>query len=70
MKASYEDLRTVKQLVNETPFLTEQKLRWYIFNAETNGLLFAIVKISNRVYIDRVAFADWVESHRMAPAND
>ncbi|WP_192966894.1 DNA-binding protein [Phycobacter azelaicus] len=70
MKASYEDLRTVKQLVNETPFLTEQKLRWYIFNAETNGLLFAIVKISNRVYIDRVAFADWVESHRMAPANN
>jgi hypothetical protein len=70
MKASYEDLRTVKQLVNETPFLTEQKLRWYIFNAETNGLLFAIVKISNRVYIDRVAFAKWVESHRLAPAND
>ena len=70
MKASYEDLRTVKQLVNETPFLTEQKLRWYIFNAETNGLLFAIVKISNRVYIDRVAFANWVESHRMAPANN
>ena len=70
MKASYEDLRTVKQLVNETPFLTEQKLRWYIFNAETNGLLFAIVKISNRVYIDRVAFADWVESHRMEPANN
>lgn len=70
MKASYEDLRTVKQLVSETPFLTEQKLRWYIFNAETNGLLFAIVKISNRVYIDRVAFANWVESHRMAPANN
>ncbi|CRL11372.1 hypothetical protein NIT7321_02228 [Phaeobacter italicus] len=69
MKASYEDLRTVKQLVSETPFLTEQKLRWYIFNAETNGLLFAIVKISNRVHIDRVAFANWVESHRMAPAN-
>lgn len=69
MKASYEDLRTVKQLVSETPFLTEQKLRWYIFNAETNGLLFAIVKISNRVYIDRVAFANWVESHRIAPAN-
>ena len=69
MKASYEDLRTVKQLVSETPFLTEQKLRWCIFNAETNGLLFAIVKISHRVYIDRVAFANWVESHRMAPAN-
>lgn len=70
MKASYEDLRTVKQLVNEAPFLTEQKLRWYIFNAKTNGLHIAIVKISNRVYIDRVAFADWVERHRMTPANN
>ena len=70
MKASYEDLRTVKQLVNEAPFLTEQKLRWYIFHAEKNGLHSAIVRISNRVYIDRVAFADWVESHRMVPANN
>jgi len=69
MKASFEDLRTVKQLVSEIPFLTDQKLRWYIFNAETNGLLFAIVKISNRIYIDRIEFANWVESHRMAPAN-
>lgn len=66
MKASYHELQTVKQLVTETLFLTEQKLRWYIFNAETNGLLFAIVKISIRVYIDRVAFVKWVQSHRMA----
>ncbi|MDE4063808.1 DNA-binding protein [Phaeobacter gallaeciensis] len=69
MKASYEDLRTVKQLVEEAPFLTEQKLRWYIFNAESNGLASAIVKISNRVYIDRRAFESWVESQRMAPLN-
>lgn len=69
MKASYEDLRTVKQLVNEAPFLTEQKLRWYIFHAKKNGLAPAIVKISNRVYIDRYAFSAWVESHRVAPLN-
>lgn len=69
MKASYEDLRTVKQLVTEAPFLTEHMLRWYIFHAETNGLASAIVRISNRVYIDRIAFARWVEGHRMAPLN-
>lgn len=69
MMASYEDLRTVKQLVKEAPFLTEQKLRWYIFHAESNGLAPAIVRISNRVYIDRRAFESWVESHRMAPLN-
>ncbi|MEX5514947.1 DNA-binding protein [Pseudophaeobacter sp. 1A09344] len=70
MKASYKDLRTVKQLVIETPILTEAKLRWYIFHAETNGMASSIVKISNRVYIDRVAFATWVESHRLVPLND
>lgn len=69
MEASYENLRTVKQLVKEAPFLTEHKLRWYIFHAETNGMKKAIVKISNRVYIDRLEFARWVESHRMAPLN-
>lgn len=67
MKASYKELRTVKQLANETPILTEAKLRWYIFHAETNGMASSIVKISSRVYIDSVAFASWVESHRLAP---
>lgn len=66
MVDSYQELRTVKQLVKEAPFLTESKLRWYIFHAETNGLSQAIIKISNRVYIDRVAFAKWIESHREA----
>ncbi|MEO0751685.1 MAG: DNA-binding protein [Pseudomonadota bacterium] len=70
MKASCEELRPVKQLVNEAPFLTEQKRRCSIFTAETNGLRIVIVKISNRLYIDRVAFADWVERHRMTPANN
>jgi len=60
-------LRTVKQLVAEAPFLTEQMLRWYIFHAQTNGLASAIIKISNRIYIDRKAFQTWIESHRLAP---
>lgn len=70
MKATYEDLRTVKQLVTETPFLTESKLRWYIFHAETNGMKSSLVKISGRIFIDRGEFASWVESHRMAPLNE
>ena len=69
MKASYENLRTVKQLVDEAPFLTEQMLRWYIFNKRTNGMETCVFKISNRIYINRVEFARWVESHRMAPLN-
>lgn len=67
MMASYEDLRTVKQLVKEAPFLTEPMLRWYIFNMETNGLSSAIIKIRKRIYIDRKEFSRWVESHRLAP---
>jgi len=66
--ANYEDLRTVKQLVAEAPFLTEHMLRWYIFHAHTNGLAPAIVKISNRIYIDRHAFQLWIDRHRLAPA--
>lgn len=69
MLVNYEDLRTVKQLVKEAPFLTEQSLRWYIFHAKTNGLASAIIKISNRVYIDRKAFQAWLEGHRLQPQN-
>lgn len=66
MKASYEELRTVKQLVDETPWLTMGKLRFYLLHRETNGLVNAVVKISREVLIDRVEFARWVESHRLS----
>ena len=62
----YTDLRTVKQLAAEAPFVTENKLRWWIFHSETNGLNTALIKIGGRVYIDRTRFNQWLESHRDA----
>ena len=63
----YRDLVTVRQVAAEAPFITEAKLRWWIFHAETNGLKAALIKIGGRVYIDRAEFNKWLESQRMAP---
>ncbi|MAM93314.1 MULTISPECIES: helix-turn-helix domain-containing protein [Alphaproteobacteria] len=64
---NYEELRTVKQLAAEAPFVTEAKLRWWIFHADTNGLKAALIKIGGRVYIDRAEFNKWLEAQRLAP---
>ncbi|MEW5424088.1 DNA-binding protein [Amorphus sp. 3PC139-8] len=63
----YKELRTVKQLAAEAPFVTESKLRWWIFHAETNGIAPALIKIGGRVYIDRAEFNKWLEGQRRAP---
>ena len=47
----YRNLATVKQAAMEAPFITEAKLRWWIFRAETNGLKPALITIGGRVYI-------------------
>lgn len=67
MSANYEDLRTVKQLVNETPWLTEGMLRWHLFHRAANGLDRAVIKLPKTILIDRAEFARWVEGHRVAP---
>tara|TARA_B100000965_G_scaffold215949_2_gene180630 strand:- start:35550 stop:35762 length:213 start_codon:yes stop_codon:yes gene_type:complete len=66
----YKELRTVKQLAAEATFVTEAKLRWWIFHADTNGLKTALIKIGGRVYIDRFEFNRWLESRRLAPVSD
>lgn len=63
----YGELRTVKQLASEAVFLTESKLRWWIFNAEENGLKSALIRVGGSVYIDRHQFNIWLEGQRMAP---
>ncbi|MCZ8036465.1 MAG: helix-turn-helix domain-containing protein [Novosphingobium sp.] len=63
----YQALRTVKQLAAEAPWVTEAKLRWWIFHAESNGLGAALIKIGGRVYIDRTEFNRWLEAQRLAP---
>jgi len=60
-------LATVRQVAAEAPFITEATLRWWIFHAETSGLKPALLKIGDRVYIDRAEFHKWLESQRLAP---
>ena len=64
----YKDLRTVKQIVeNAHPVITDGKMRFWIFHAETNGLAKAIIRIGGRVYLDRNVFNSWLEDHRDEP---
>ena len=62
MKAN--SLRTVAQLANQLPAFDEPALRRLIFNAETNGLARAIVRVGRRVLIDVDAFDQWLDDHR------
>lgn len=54
-------LKTVAQFAADTPF-SESQVRWWIFNANTNGLAPAVVRIGRRVYLDTIAFDKWIES--------
>ena len=63
---NYTDLRTVKQLVQEAPFVTESTVRWWIYHANSNGFDAVLIKIGGRVYIDKNAFNTWLEGQRLA----
>lgn len=62
----YRNLRTIKQLAEEAKdtgsFLTEGKLRWWVYNSDTNGLKVAIVRVGGRIFFDKEAFNLWLES--------
>ena len=55
------NLQSVAQFSATTPFSTDQ-LRWWIFNAASNGLgaAGAVIRIGRRVYIDVDAFDSWI----------
>ncbi len=57
-------LSTVHQFCEHHPVFTEGGLRYYIFNAETNGLQKsgAIVRLGRRVLINEDKFFNWVEA--------
>lgn len=54
------NLVTVAQLAKGTIY-TEAQCRWWIFNAERNGLASAIERAGCRVLIDPDKFATWRE---------
>ena len=66
------NLQSVAVFTLDRPF-SEGQVRWWIFNAEQNGLADAdaLVRIQRRVYIDIDAFDRWIESQnrQQAPAN-
>ena len=55
-------LQTVSQFAAERGF-TEPSIRWWIFNAATNGMqtLGVVMRIGRRVYIDPDKFDTWLE---------
>ena len=57
------NLKAVTPFAVESPF-SENQIRWWIFNAATNGLSAqdAIIRVGRRVYIDVDAFDRWIEA--------
>lgn len=60
------NLLTVAQFAATTPF-TEYQLRNWIFNAGSNGLSSALVRVGRRVYVDADGFDRWIDKHAQAP---
>lgn len=65
-RLDHQNLRTVAQLVAETSWLTEGKIRWFLFHRDTNGLAAAVVRIGGRLYIDLDKFQAWLADQRLA----
>jgi hypothetical protein len=63
------NLKTVPEFSAESPF-TEGQIRWFIFNARSNGLAQAdaVVRVGRRVYIDVAAFERWIETQNQPQA--
>lgn len=59
------NLQTVAALAAASPF-SENSLRWFVFNAATNGLADcdAIVRVGRRVYLDVDQFEVWIEAQQ------
>lgn len=59
------ELKTVRDFAASGPF-SESQLRWWIFEAERNGLAKCggVIRIRRRVYLDPAGFDRWVESQQ------
>lgn len=63
------NLKSVADFAEATPF-SESQVRWWIFQAEQNGLrnAGAIIRIGRRVYIDTDAFDRWLTAQQQGAA--
>lgn len=61
---TYQNLRTLRQLAAANPAFSEAALRWHVFNATSNGLDRAIIRLGRKVLIDENEFSKWLESKR------
>lgn len=63
------NLKTVAELVDETPF-THDQIRWFLAKANDNGLAkaSAVIRLGRRVYIDADAFDRWLDSKQQVAA--
>jgi hypothetical protein len=59
----FRDLAGIDTLSTESGGeITEGQLRWWVFNADQNGLKPAIVRVGRRVYLSRSRFSNWLAS--------
>ena len=56
---------TVKQFCEKHPFLSQDSLRFHIFNGRFNGLekSEAITRLGRKLLINEEKFLEWVRSH-------
>ena len=60
-----ENLMEPHEVVEQYPTLfTKKQLSWMIRNRRRSGLDSAVVKVHRKLFIDKVAFEAWLESHR------
>ena len=65
MTVNLKNLMTVKQLAAAYPAFTEPMIRWWIFNADTNGFDVCLFRVRGRILIDGQAVERWLEAHRV-----
>ena len=60
-----KDLLRVRQFCADRPAFTESSIRWFIHNAQSNGLANAkaVVRLGGNVYIHSQRFDKWIEQH-------
>lgn len=56
---------TVKQFCEKHPFLSQDALRFHVFNGKTNGLekSGAITRLGRKLLINEAKILEWVKSH-------